>query len=321
MRLVRALRHPDTSRDDARGESDDALRERDEYLERIEKLLAAVLKVPRAWTVLALGGAIASSITVGRDARGVYGFEFRVTWITAVVVALVWLPALLRVTSLVGGGVKASASGVEATTGGLAGLLGELSASSKREVLPSVIAALDTPDVRGKPQIRDLRSALESELADASPDDAHAALENLARRYDQMRDSLPPGDERTFLMTRIVAQARALASGIRLPEDDARRYFEEGAPGMRIVALSIVQTDPSAALLDVVLSAIAESKSAFEQYHALRALDAMFPQLSPAQKRRARETVEQQRGPGGWITPEDPDRWDLSGSLVRKLTR
>jgi hypothetical protein len=321
MSIVRPFGRRGTATDDPQGQRDDAQGERDEFLERIEMLLTTVLKIPRTWTMLAVCGALASTITVGRDARGVYGVEFRVTWITAVVFALVWLPALLRVTSLVGGGVKASASGVEATTGGLAGLLDALSASEKREVLPSVIAALDTPEARGKPQVRGLRSALESQLADASPDDPHAALEHLAGRYEQLRETLPSGDERTFLMTRIVAQARALASGIRLPEDEARRYFAEGTEGMRIVALSIVEAHPSAAVFDVVLSAIAESRSAFEQYQALRALDAAFPQLSRAQKRAAHEVVEQQRSPGGWITPDDPDRWDLSGALLRKLAK
>lgn len=287
----------------------------------IQKLLAAVLKVPTLWVLLVLGLALASTITAGRDARGAYGVEFRVSWITAAAVGLLWLPPLLRVVSLAGGGGKLSASGVEATTGGLAGLLAVLSPDSKRQVLPSVIAALDTPKAEGQPGVRQLRRELEGELADASPDDPRPSLEALAVRYEQVRATQLPGDERTFLMTRIVAQARAFALGLRLPEDDARRYFAQGTEGARIIALAIVQAQPSAVLLDIVLDAIAESKSAFEQFHAIRALDALLPQLSPMQKQKARAVLEQQRQPGGWITPDDPSRWDYSGYLLEELKK
>jgi hypothetical protein len=303
------------------GTRDDSPQERARVLGDIQDILAAVLRVPRLWAAVALVVGLASTITIARDAQGDYGFEFRVTWITAAAFALVWLPALLRVTSLVGGGVKASGSGVEASTGGLASLLGSLSPSSKREVLPSVIAALDTPDVEGQAEVRELRTALEGELAEVSSEDVSAALDGLAVRYDELRETQAPGDERTFLMTRIVAQARAAAFSLRLAEDEARRYFATGVDGKRIVGLAIIQARPSAVVLDIVLSAIEESRSAFEQFHALRALDALLPHLAPMQKKKARDALEAQRSPDGWISSEDPSRWDYSAYLLEELDK
>jgi hypothetical protein len=293
-----------------------AARSRHPLLEDIHDLLAAVLVIPFAWAIPVTLLALASSVRVLRDARGSYGVEFRVTWITGLLFALVWLPALLRVISLVGGGLKTSA--VEATTGGLLGLLGSLNPDAKRDVYPTVIAALDKTGVTGEPQVRRLRTVLQEELP-RPHGDVHQLLDELAERYERLRSSLPPGDERTFFMTRIVVEARAAAGELHLPEDDARRYFEAGTEGKRIIALAIAQADPSAVLFDIVSEAIANSRSAFEQFHALRALDEMLYTLSPMQRRQARALLEQQRAPDGWITPEDPSRWEYSAHLLEQL--
>jgi hypothetical protein len=272
------------------------------------------------WLGLLSALAVVSAFDVHRSENNGYTVDFRVTWITGLLVALIWLPSLLHVIAIAGGNVKTPAG--EATTGGLLAILGNLDASGRRQVLPSVLAALDDVEVRApapaQSEVRALRSVLEEELASASSTDTRSELDDLAEHYERLRKELPSGDERTFFMTRVVAQARAAATRLPLPEQTARELFESEREGARIVALGIVQARPSTTLFDLVENAISSSRSAFEQFHGLRALDEMVAALSPMQRRRARTAIESQLR-SDRIAPADPGRWDYSRHLLDQL--
>ncbi len=65
---------------------------------------------------------------------------------------------------------------------------------------------------------------------------------------------------------------------------------------------------------------VANSKSAFEQYHALVVLSEMPEQLEPDHARQLRETVQDQMsgGEGKWIK-KGTNRWEVATALLHKL--
>ena len=77
----------------------------------------------------------------------------------------------------------------------------------------------------------------------------------------------------------------------------------------------MIETTAAAKYFDHVVEAIEHSRSAFEQYHALRAAEAMFTALDRRQVRRLTGAIERQLNQ--WITPADPSRWLLAQRLVR----
>jgi hypothetical protein len=232
--------------------------------------------------------------------------------ITAILLAIMWLPTLLRVLALVGGGVKTSVG--EATTSGL---------------LSQIIATFDTiesklPD-EDQRHVQEIRHTAEVELASQLPSsEASFQLEinSLAREYESIRKNMTSGYRRTQKMGEILAQARALASRAQFSSREIRRVFEADTDGNRLVAIGFIQALLSVDCFDIVLLAIRKPRSPFEQYHALRAAESMLPLLSNDLKKQLRDTLEYQRSgeEGTWINPQTAhDRWQLSGSILEKI--
>jgi hypothetical protein len=91
-------------------------------VEQVGELLRVRFRVPRAWLLAVVAAAaVLSDFEVTRDAQGHLAVGFRVTATTMALVALVWLPALLGVFAVAGGGLKTPAG--EATPGGLLDVL------------------------------------------------------------------------------------------------------------------------------------------------------------------------------------------------------
>jgi hypothetical protein len=123
-----------------------------------------------------------------------------------------------------------------------------------------------------------------------------------AASYESARRTLPPGRERTAKLERIMSTARHEAATGRWVAEQVRARFDTGREGDRIIALGAMQGDITRlADLDRVIDVIGDSRSAFEQYHALLTGLMMLGTLDLAQKRRLAEAVEAQRGPGGHI--------------------
>jgi hypothetical protein len=96
------------------------LEQRKELIERIRVLVGVLIYVPRMWLIAVLAAAALSTFTAKREG-GDWSVTFEVTTATIVILALIWLPTLLRIFMAVGTGVKAF--GVEVTGGGIASLL------------------------------------------------------------------------------------------------------------------------------------------------------------------------------------------------------
>ncbi|MDM7853885.1 hypothetical protein [Cellulomonas alba] len=110
-------------------------------------------------------------------------------------------------------------------------------------------------------------------------------------RYERLRATEPPGWGRTSRMEQVLRDARDLDTE-RLEPADVEGIFDTGTDGNRIFALALIERSPRLATADVLVDAIAHSRSAFEQYHALVAAERALHHLSADGRSRVREAVE-----------------------------
>jgi hypothetical protein len=273
------------------------------------------------WLVTIAVAVILSLFEVTKNAEGAYIVNFRVTIATVVLLALFWLPFLLKVIALSGGGLKTSAG--EANILGLEQLLSRLDTDTRREALSTYVAVVEAAESKSpesdQTRLREIRKELENQLASLSPKSQQARMqvETLSQLYESMREKMPSSPERTFKMSTIVAQARSIANEANYTTADLANLFREGSDGTRIVVLGVLQQKPDPSLFSLVLEGIGKSRSAFEQYQALQVAGHMLPTLNTEQKRQLVETIMDQRsgGPGKYITP-DSDRWRVSDRLL-----
>jgi hypothetical protein len=119
-------------------------------------------------------------------------------------------------------------------------------------------------------------------------------------------------------MTELLAQARALRDSVTAT--DVIDLFLRGGEGERIVALGLVQAEPTADLFDLVLDGISASRSAFEQFTAMSAALDMLPALSRQQRDYLAEALEAERTDVRGTGPQaDASRWQLMNQLQRRL--
>jgi hypothetical protein len=138
----------------------------------------------------------------------------------------------------------------------------------------------------------------------------------IAADYRSVRGAMRPGPDRTRAMEAVVAQARRLAAAQPFDPAEVLRWLREGGEEERITALAMMQAKRELRNFDAALEAIKHSRSAFEQYHAMRLTAEMIDDLAPAQRRQLAEAIKTQRGrhfgPG-------TDRWRLSEDMLRRL--
>jgi cobalamin biosynthesis Mg chelatase CobN len=137
-----------------------------------------------------------------------------------------------------------------------------------------------------------------------------------ANAYEQLRQTMESGYERTTRQQDIVDQAGMAARGRDHDPSEVRELFNSGKAGNRIYALGLMQADPRLRDFAPMLEAIRGSRSAFEQYTALRLAEEMVPDLSSDERRELRGTLEAERRK--YITP-GTDRWPISERILSKL--
>src|SRR5690606_14267217 len=125
-------------------------------------------------------------------------------------------------------------------------------------------------------QARSAREQAERARAAGEPDKAVrlerraegllAAATMVGSRYEDLVSSEPAGWNRTSRMEGLLREAGARDTEILGPSDVAQ-IFDTGTEGSRIAALALIEADPRLATADVLVSAISESRSNFEQYH------------------------------------------------------
>jgi hypothetical protein len=106
----------------------------DERAETVAAVARVVMKIPRPWVAFVVVAACLTACHVSVASDGNVNGSFAPGTLTGVLIALIWLPALLRVIAIAGGGVKTPAG--EASTTGLLAVLDSLEPETKRNALP-----------------------------------------------------------------------------------------------------------------------------------------------------------------------------------------
>jgi hypothetical protein len=284
-------------------------------IDRIRSLMDHVLlPTPRTWYLAVCIAVLLSLFQISRTPAGAVDIQFSMGTLSAVLIALVWLPFLLKVVALGGGSLKIPQA--ETTLPGLWDLLSRLDPETQLQVLPSYIKSVEAAEATADPaeraELRHLRRDLEDRLGE---------LVSQGQLYEKIRLSLPSGPERTAAMTGIVTEAQTLARQGEVPLSKLIDLFSAGDGG-RIAALAVVKTRPSAEHLTLALNGVANSRSAFEKYLALRALEELLPRLTPDQQRQVAAVLDEERsgGPDHYITP-DSDRWPVSQRILDFIDR
>jgi hypothetical protein len=233
----------------------------DDRLSLIRRILA---HTPRIWIYgLALLAAL-SIVDVTVDG-GSLQVHLRVTGITVILIALVWLPALLNVFAIGGARVKVPVGELETL-----GLLAFL------------------------------RSNESDPLAPHEP--VQARLRDLEVRYDTLREVLPHGEARTVRLEAIMLQARAVVQSAEESGELDRRLtdFDSATDGSRAVTLGLLQatTATSIRMVECVIDAITSPRSSFEQYHALKTAQTLLPRISPLLQSRLTQAVQEAASSG-----------------------
>ena len=77
-------------------------------------------------------------------------------------------------------------------------------------------------------------------------------------------------DAKVHLQDLLVERAAAISRREKISADEIRALFKNGSPMMRVLALGLMQGDPSLADGATIFSAIADSRTANEQFQGLR---------------------------------------------------
>jgi len=118
-----------------------------------------------------------------------------------------------------------------------------------------------------------------------------SAASRIGASYEEVRATQEPGWDRTSRMEAVLHDARALDTE-PLTAAAVTRIFRNGSAGDRIAALALIEADPRLATADVLVEAILNSRTAFEQYHALIGAEGAFGHLSGADRERILEAVK-----------------------------
>ena len=122
-------------------------------------------------------------------------------------------------------------------------------------------------------------------------------------------------------MGSIAASMKALAKKTQFSPQDVKELFQKGKEGDRLAAIEVVHGNSESACFDLILEAIQNSKSAYEQWRALVVAQDMLPLLNKEQNHRLAEAIKQQRSgaPGTRMAGKDQSRYVLGGRILQAL--
>jgi hypothetical protein len=286
----------------------------------LRKVLALVMEVPRIWSIPIFILGVVSCFGFTHPADGGLEVSFGVGTSSIVIFALIWLPVLLHLLVLTGGRIKAGE--VEVSSGGLIGSTEDLIAGLTNVRTAAEEAELQTPGVEQTLKaVTEKIDQIAAEFvisADAIPDDA---VVRLARRYEELRKTLEPGDKRTIEMTRVVNEARVRASADRERACNlGQLLIRSRGQGQRLVGLAFLQESSVGDAFDDVLGLIRSSATAFEMFHALLALKGLVSGLSRVERDSAIETLKaEMQDPRGVGVLEDQNLPSLIEAVISAL--
>src|SRR4051794_25854021 len=140
---------------------------------------------------------------------------------------------------------------------------------------------------------------------------------SVARQYESIRATQASSWERTAQLEALVRQSHALAAGYS-PEA-VRELFRTGDEGNRIVAIGMMAARPELADPATITDAVIGSRSAFEQYHALRAARALATRQPRPPGTASMVEAIQAALTSGIIDPHS-DRERLAREVIGSLT-
>jgi len=141
---------------------------------------------------------------------------------------------------------------------------------------------------------------------------------SVATRYELLRTTEPSGWDRTSRLEQVMRAGRALDAEVLAPQQ-VTDLFATGSDGNRMVAIALIQSDPRLATADVLVDAIGETRSSFEQYQALVAAEQAADRLPDADRARLREVVEALLA--GPLGQRSSDRRTVARRLLERLSR
>ena len=144
--------------------------------------------------------------------------------------------------------------------------------------------------------------------------EARWTLASFSEQYETLRDLFPSGPQRTRRMTAMVNVARSKGVKVNWRALKVGDLLESGSEGERIFAIGLMQANPDLADNELIIDTIDKSASAFEQFHALRVLSALVPDLTEQQMDRVLEIFARERE-----TNFDDERNLRSISIERKI--
>jgi hypothetical protein len=118
-----------------------------------------------------------------------------------------------------------------------------------------------------------------------------ATAEPFSQIYESIREIVPPGDDRTTALDALVAGVEKQTREGRWSMEEARALFQSGHEGARVFALAMMQATPRAEEADLALDAVMSSRSAFEQWHGLSALQRMLPHVGEARRTQLEDAL------------------------------
>jgi hypothetical protein len=278
----------------------------------MERLL---FSLPLAWVLGVAFAAILSLFEVTLKPGGGIKVTIHVTTVTVILIALAWLPVLLKIFAVGGGRIKTPVG--EASTEGLLSILLQSDAAMKREALPGVIGALNLAEQKKIPEAEMYRGLFEKELSRSITPDSELAQKELQvalEDYNRLR-KLPFGPERTAKVSTVAALIRALSLRSKFKPEGISDILKKDPQTGMIVLLGLLKSEPDTRYFEIVLQEFNNPSGPQEQYLALVAFETMLPLLTSEQQKKLVESIKTQE----YIIPQNEGRWTVSRKILARI--
>jgi hypothetical protein len=287
--------------------------------EAVDWLLKQIIEIPKTWLIISTIFIVLSTFQINKSDK--LTFKFEVTNTTAVFLALLWVPSILKIFALTGGALKTPAG--EITGSSMMPMLQSLTGDTLGFLIEQTKLAEDVAPPQQQLEMRQMRHQWQKEYASRVPvSEARRQIESLSQRYKELRNSMPPGAKRTFEMESIAGRMRSIAPEVNFSGEEVNQLLKSSDQGKRLLGLSVVEWSGDADYFYTILQIINNSETAFEQTCALRASEKMIPKLKEQQKKDLMSALIHQRdyneAEKRWIRPNS-NRWSLSDRILSLL--
>jgi len=287
--------------------------------EAVDWLLKQIIEIPKTWLIISSIFIVLSTFQINKAEK--FTFKFEVTNTTAVFLALLWLPSVLKIFALTGGALKTPAG--EITGSSVMPMLQSLTGDTLGFLIEQTKTAEDVAPPQQQLEMRQIRHEWQKEYASRVPgSEARRQIERLSQRYKELRNSMPAGAKRTFEMESIAGRMRSLAPEVNFSSEEVHQLLKSSDQGKRLLGLSVVEWSGDPDYFYTILQIINNSETAFEQTCGLRAVEKMIPKLKEQQKKDLISALIHQRdyneAEKRWIRPNS-NRWSLSDRILSAL--